>query len=165
MITTEDYNLRSMPTKWEEEYDLVVLGAGVSGLTAALVSTIEGRRTLLIEKSAQIGGTSAFSSGTAWIPNNSYQRHSGITGDAKAALAYLDALVGDRSDRTLREAFIAAGPQMLRYFEEHIDLRWLMYDVQPDYDPELPGATIGGRALMPLPFDGRTLGKDFERVR
>ena len=165
MTATKDDNSKSAPPKWEKEYDLVVLGAGIAGLAAAQVSAIEGKRTLLIEKSDQVGGTSAFSSGTAWIPNNAYQRRSGITGDAQAALAYLDALVGDRADRTLREAFIDAGPEMLQYFEEHIELRWLMYDIQPDYDPELPGATIGGRALMPLPFDGRTLGKNFDRVR
>jgi succinate dehydrogenase/fumarate reductase flavoprotein subunit len=151
--------------QWDEEHDVVVLGAGTAGLTAAIVSAIEGQRTLLIEKSDQIGGTSALSSGSAWIPNNSYQRRSGITGDAKAALEYLDALVGDRSDRKLREVFIAAGPDMLAYLEQHIDLRWLMYDVQPDYDQGLSGATTGGRALMPLPFDGRTLGKDFDRLR
>jgi len=165
MTTRKDNDLGSMPTHWDEEYDVVVLGAGVVGLTAALISAIEGKRTLLIEKSDQIGGTSAYSSGSAWIPNNSYQRNSGVTGDAKAALEYLDALVGDRSDRTLRETFIAAGPEMLEYLEEHIGLRWLMYEVQPDYDPELPGATIGGRALVPLPFDGRSLGKNFDRVR
>lgn len=165
MTTTEDDELRSTPTQWDEEYDVVVLGAGAAGLTAAIVSAIEGKRTLLIEKSDQIGGTSALSSGSAWIPNNSYQRRSGITGDAKAALEYLDALVGDRSDRKLREVFMAAGPDMLEYLERYIDLRWLLYDVQPDYDQKLPGATIGGRALMPLPFDGRTLGKDFDRVR
>ena len=165
MTTKKVDDSRTTPTQWDEEYDVVVLGAGAAGLTVAIVSAIEGKRTLLIEKSDQIGGTSAFSSGSVWIPNNSYQRRSGITGDAKAALAYLDALIGDRSDRTLYETFIAAGPEMLQYLEEHIHLRWLMYDVQPDYDPELPGATIGGRALMPLPFDGRTLGKDFDRVR
>lgn len=164
MTVMKNDDLRSTPTQWDEVYDLVVLGAGAAGLTAAIVSAIEGKRTLLIEKSDQIGGTSALSSGSAWIPNNSYQRRSGITGDAKAALEYLDALVGDRSDRRLREVFIAAGRDMLEYLEQHIDLRWLMYDVQPDYDPELPGATAGGRALMPLPFDGRTLGKDFDRV-
>jgi succinate dehydrogenase/fumarate reductase flavoprotein subunit len=54
---------------------------------------------------------------------------------------------------------------MLAYLEQHIDLRWLMYDVQPDYDQKLPGATTGSRALMPRPFDGRTLGKDFDRLR
>jgi succinate dehydrogenase/fumarate reductase flavoprotein subunit len=161
----KDNDLRSTPTQWDEAYDLVVLGAGAAGLTAAIVSAIEGRHTLLIEKSDQIGGTSALSSGSAWIPNNAYQRRSGTTGDAEAALEYLDTLVGDRSDRKLREVFIAAGRDMLAYLERHIDLRWLMYDVQPDYESELPGATTGGRALMPLPFDGRTLGKDFDRVR
>ncbi|MGD8521592.1 MAG: FAD-dependent oxidoreductase [Desulfobacterales bacterium] len=164
-MTIANDDSRSTTPQWGEEYDVIVLGAGVAGLTAAIVSAIEGKRTLMIEKSNQIGGTSALSSGSAWIPNNAYQRRSGITDDAKAALAYLDALVGDRSDRKLREVFIAAGPDMLEYLEQHIDLRWLMYDVQPDYDQKLPGATIGGRALMPLPFDGRTLGKDFDRLR
>ena len=151
--------------QWDETYDLVVLGSGVAGLTAANVSVIEGKRTLLIEKSDRIGGTSALSSGSAWIPNNSYQRRNGNTGDAKAALDYLNALVGDGADTKLREIFISAGPEMLEYFERHTDLRWLMYDVQPDYDQKLPGATTGGRALMPLPFDGRTLGKEFECLR
>jgi hypothetical protein len=54
---------------------------------------------------------------------------------------------------------------MIAYLEEHIDLRWLMYDVQPDYEQDLPGATVGGRALMPLPFDGRWLGKHFDLFR
>ena len=161
----EDNEFMFRPTQWDEAYDLVVLGSGAAGLTAANVSAIENKRTLLIEKSNHIGGTSALSSGSAWIPNNSYQRRGGTTGDANAALAYLEALVGERSDRKLREVFVEAGPDMLSYLEEHIDLRWLMYDVQPDYDPDLPGATTGGRALMPLPFDGRTLGKDFDRVR
>lgn len=151
--------------QWDETYDLVVLGSGVAGLTAANVSAIEGKRTLLIEKSDRIGGTSALSSGSAWIPNNSYQRRSGTTGEARAALDYLNALVGDGADTKLHEIFISAGPEMLEYLERHTDLRWLMYDVQPDYDQKLPGATTGGRALMPLPFDGRTLGKEFERLR
>ena len=159
------HGLRSISTQWDQEYDLVVLGAGVAGLTAALVSAIEHKRTLVIEKSDHIGGTSALSSGSAWIPNNPYQRRSGITDDAKATLKYLDVLVGNGSGRTLRETFINEGAEMLLYLEEHIDLRWQMYDVQPDYYPDFPGATIGGRALMPLPFDGRLLGKDFDRVR
>ena len=161
----EGNELKYPTEQWDEEYDLVVLGSGVAGLTAANVSAIEGKRTLLIEKSCRVGGTSALSSGSAWIPNNCYQRRSGTTGDTKAALDYLNALVGDRWDAKLREIFIAVGPEMLEYLEQHIDLRWLMYDVQPDYIQKLPGATTGGRALMPLPFDGRTLGKDFERVR
>jgi succinate dehydrogenase/fumarate reductase flavoprotein subunit len=167
MRTTTDvaHDVKSTPTRWDEEYDLVVLGAGAGGMTAALVSAIEGMRTLLIEKSDQVGGTTAYSSGTVWIPNNAQQRQLGVTNDAETALKYLDALVGDRADRGLREAFIAAGPVMLDYLARHTDVGFRVYRQQPDYRQDLPGATLGGRPLEPLPFDGRTLGKDFDRLR
>ena len=165
MATSKGAGVRSAPTRWDEEYDVVVLGAGAGGMTAALVSAIEGMRTLLIEKSDQVGGTTAFSSGSVWIPDNPEQRRNGITGDAEAAHEYLDALVDGRADRALREAFIAAGPEMLEYLEKHTDVGFQMYRQAPDYHQELPGAAQGGRPLEPLPFDGRILGKEFDRVR
>ena len=165
MTTGEGADGRTTPVRWDEEYDLVVLGAGAGGMTAALVSAIQGLRTLLIEKSGQVGGTTARSSGTVWIPNNPEQRALGITGDADAVRQYLDALVDGRADPALREAFIAAGPEMLQYLADHTDVRFQMYRHAPDYRQELPGAAEGGRPLEPLPFDGRTLGKDFDRVR
>ena len=147
------------------EYDLIVLGSGAGGMTAALVSAIEGMRTLLIEKTDQVGGTTAYSSGTVWIPNNAQQRQLGVADDSEAALEYLDALVGERAERRLREAFIAAGPAMLDYLAMHTDVGFRVYRQQPDYRQELPGATLGGRPLEPLPFDGRTLAGGFEHVR
>ncbi len=156
---------RAPATSREEEYDLVVLGAGAGGMTAALVSSMEGLRTLLIERSDQIGGTTARSSGTVWIPNNPEQRRHGVEDDEVAARTYLDALVGKRADRTLRDAFIAAGPRMLSYLEEGAGFRFQSYLHSVDYRQDLPGAARGGRPLEPLPFDGRTLGKSFDRVR
>ncbi len=155
----------SILSHWDEEYELIVLGGGAGGLTAALVSSIEGLRTLLIEKSDQVGGTTAYSSGTVWIPDNDQQRHLGVTNDAALALAYLDALVGDRANRELREAFIAAGREMLDFLARHTDVGFRVYLQQPDYRQDLPGAALGGRPLEPLPFDGRMLGENFNRVR
>ena len=108
----------------DDSYDVVVLGAGAGGLTAALVASLEGQRTLLIERSGHIGGTTARSSGTVWIPDNPEQRRHGVQDDASTARTYLDALVGTRADPALREAFIVAGPQMLRYLEERTDVRF-----------------------------------------
>lgn len=150
---------------WDEEYDFVVLGAGAGGLTAALVASIEGMRTLLVERSDQIGGTTARSSGTVWIPNNPEQRRLDITDDAARVRTYLDALVGARAEPALREAFIDFGPQMLEYLEKRVGMRFQAYRQHPDYRQELPGAADGGRPLEPPPFDGRTLGAAFARVR
>ncbi|HKI97835.1 MAG TPA: FAD-dependent oxidoreductase [bacterium] len=146
------------------EFDLVVLGAGVGGLTAALVAAIEGRRVLVIEKSRFVGGTSARSSGTVWIPDNPYMRRQGMTDDAAAARQYLDALAGERIIPELRDAFLAAGPEMVEYLEARTDIRFKPYPAQPDYRQELPGVGQGWRPLEPVAFDGRTLGRHFDDV-
>lgn len=136
------------------DYDLVVLGSGASGMTAALVAAIEGARVLVLESTAHIGGTSARSSGTLWIPP---------AGD-HAAAAYLDALVGEKADRALREAFLAAGPAMIACLEKHAGFLFRPYPEHPDYRQDLPGAAGGMRPLEPPEFDGRLLGDAFELV-
>ena len=59
---------RTSEGEWSEEFDLIVLGAGGAGMTAALVGAIEGLKTVVLERSAEIGGTTALSSGTLWVP-------------------------------------------------------------------------------------------------
>ena len=150
--------------KWDEDYDFVVLGAGAGGMTAALVASIEGMRTLMIEKTGHIGGTTARSSGTVWIADNPEQRRLGISNDAAQACTYLDLLAGAPTDKSLRDAFVASGSRMLEYLEQHADIRFRAYPHAPDYRQEFAGAAQGGRPLEPLPFDGRTLGENFKRV-
>jgi 3-oxosteroid 1-dehydrogenase len=134
-----------------DELDLVVIGAGAAGMTAALVAANEGLRVLLVESTRFVGGTSARSSGTLWIPH-----------DAEAARLYLDALVGAKSERTLRNAFLAAAPGMQRYLERHAGFRFRPFERHPDYRQDLPGAASGRRAIEPPEFDGRLLGERFE---
>jgi succinate dehydrogenase/fumarate reductase flavoprotein subunit len=140
--------------RFDAEYDLVVLGSGASGMTAALVAAIEGARVLVLESTSHVGGTSARSSGTLWIPP---------AGDAAAA-TYLDALVGDKADRSLREAFLAAGPAMIACLEKHAGFVFRPYPAHPDYRQDLPGAASGERPLEPPEFDGRLLGDAFTHV-
>lgn len=98
---------------YDEEYDIVVVGSGGAGLTAALVGAVEGLSAVVLEKSGEIGGTTALSSGTLWVPG--YDGERGENKDAAvAAVAYLEALVGDKADRTQRAAFLKNGPEMIR---------------------------------------------------
>ncbi|HVO87609.1 MAG TPA: FAD-dependent oxidoreductase, partial [Casimicrobiaceae bacterium] len=149
---------------WHEEYDLVVVGAGAGGLTAALVGAHHRLRVLLVEKTGFVGGTTARSGGALWLPDSpqarSYRQHD----DAEEAHRYLDALVGDRSPRELREAYVEAAPRMVEYLDRHSEVRFELAPAELDYRMELPGASHGGRVLRPLPFDGRRLGRQFERI-
>lgn len=157
MTTTDD--------DWDREVDLLVLGSGAGGLGAAVVGANEGLQVLVLEKSEFVGGTTAYSAGTCWIPDNRFQRADGVTDDAEAARGYLDALVGDRSPRRMRETYLRRGTEMIDYLDE-IGVRFWPSKKVVDYHPELPGAGMGGRALESVTFDGRRLGRaSFRRVR
>ncbi|MBD1548821.1 FAD-dependent oxidoreductase [Roseibium aggregatum] len=146
------------------ETDLVVLGSGAGGLTAALSASLAGLDVLVLEHQTVIGGTSARSSGTVWVPDNHLMRAEGIEGDRERAETYLSGLVGERGDRRMWQAFLDAAPKMLADLEARADLCFRPYMAAPDYRQDVAGAASGGRPLEPLAFDGRELGEDFERL-
>ena len=57
--------------------DVVVIGAGGAGMTAALAARTHGLDTVLLEKSAYFGGSTARSGGGVWIPGNYALREGG----------------------------------------------------------------------------------------
>ncbi|MES2945371.1 MAG: FAD-dependent oxidoreductase [Pseudomonadota bacterium] len=146
-------------------FDVVVVGAGGAGLAAALYAAIDGAKVLLVEHSGFVGGTTAWSGGTTWIPGT---RHGATVNPADTladARLYLDKAVGPRSPAALRQAFLGNGPQAVEHIEANSEVRYRAYPRHPDYISDLPGSTVNGRALEPLPFDGRLLGDLFKLVR
>lgn len=149
---------------WDQEVDLVVLGAGPAGMTAALVAVSLGLRPLLIEKTGQVGGTGATSAGTIWIPGNRASRDAGFKDSEREGAIYMDALIGAPDSDGLRAAYLSSGPEMVEYLHAHSEVRFLPSGKHPDYR-DLPGSAVFGRALYPQMFDARLLGAEFERVR
>jgi len=88
----------------------------------------------------------------------------GFPDSAAQAERYLDALVGEASARELRSRYLEAGPAAIDYFTAKSEVKFVSAGMHPDYR-DLPGAASAGRALVPLPFDGRLLGADFPRLR
>ena len=150
--------------RWDLETDLLVIGAGAAGMTAALVGTLEGLKTILCEKSDAVGGTTATSAGTVWIPGSRQSEAAGIPDSVEAAKIYLSAILGAHADEARLTGYLASGPIVLDYLECRTSLAFTPPPVHPDYRRE-PGAAVGGRALGVAPFDGRKLGADFARVR
>lgn len=152
------------PLPWDQEVDLLVFGAGAAGMTSALMASHHGLDVLLCEKTAVVGGISATSGGTTWVPGTHQSQRAGVPDSAAEAATFLNAVVGQRGGEALREAFLASGPQAIDELERISEVKFVAAAAHPDYVSR-PGAAFGGRALAPLAFDGRLLGKDFARVR
>ena len=134
-------------------------------MSAALFAAIRGAKTLLVEKTDFVGGTSAFSAGSIWIPNTRHASEVGASDSAANVERYLQQIVGNRADTALRASFLRAGPEAVDALENHSEVKLHAYARHPDYRSELDGAVVAGRALEPLPFDGRLLGEAFKLVR
>lgn len=148
-----------------QSYDVVVIGAGGAGLSAALVAAIEGARVLLVEHTGYVGGTTALSAGTTWVPGTHHSAKVNPTDTLADAAHYLDNAVGERSPAALRRAFLETGPEAVRYVESQSEVQYRPYAKHPDYISDLAGSTLTGRALEPVPFDGRLLGELFALIR
>ncbi len=142
-------------------HDLVVVGAGAAGMAAAATAALEGLSVLLIEASPHVGGTSALSAGSAWVPNSILSRDD----DPDAARRYLDSVVGNQSRAEMRDAFLTRGPEMIARLQGAGALDLAPYPYHPDYLTDMPGAVTSGRALGARAFDGRRLGKSLALLR
>ncbi len=148
-----------------EAYDVVVIGAGAGGMTAAAVAAAEGLSVVVIEKTEFVGGTTAWSGGMVWIPANGKMKQAGIDDSLPAAASYLAGTVPERENADLRETFLARGPEAVDYLEAKTEVQLQPVKTYPDYYPEKPGSTAGGRVLEPVSFDGAKLGMNFRRLR
>ncbi|MCW4464726.1 FAD-dependent oxidoreductase [Glutamicibacter sp. MNS18] len=150
---------------WDNTVDLLVLGTGAAGLSATLTAAARGASVLALEKTEYLGGTTAYSAGTCWIPDNRFQREDGNLDDRERAERYLDLVVGDKAAKAGWLAYLDAAPKMLDDMHA-LGVHFQRSPAVVDYHSELPETGKTGRALEPAPFDGRLLGRnDFRRVR
>ncbi|WP_040866857.1 3-oxosteroid 1-dehydrogenase [Nocardia exalbida] len=149
----------------EFEFDVVVVGSGAAGMTAALTAAYRGLSVTLIEKSRSFGGSTARSGGGIWIPNNPVLQREGVPDSPELARTYLKAVVGDRVPEAKQRAFLDRGPEMMRYLGARSRYWEFVYDRgYSDYHPEFPGGLAQGRSIEPAPLDGRLLGGDLHKI-
>lgn len=142
----------------EVEYDVLVVGTGASGMSAAVTAAHEGLKVLVVEKAAVYGGTTARSGGWLWIPGTRLATEQGITEPAGAARSYLQHEATTHFDAARVDAFVANGPKAIDFFTSKTCVQFDMPPVFPDYHAEAPGGLPGGRSMVTRPFDARELG-------
>ncbi|MBP0592259.1 FAD-dependent oxidoreductase [Paraburkholderia sp. LEh10] len=146
------------------ECDVLVLGSGAGGLSAAVTAAAQGLRVIVAEKEAELGGTTAWSGGWMWIPRNPLAARAGIREDIDMPRTYLQSELGARFDADKADALLERGPEMLEFFEQHTAVRFIDGNRIPDFHTT-PGAAVGGRSVCAMPFDGRELGPLIHKLR
>ncbi len=147
-----------------DSYDLIVVGSGAGGLSAAVTAAHLGLRVAVLEKEPVLGGTTAWSGGWLWIPRNPLAIEAGIEEPVEAPLRYLESVMGNRARDPRIDMFLKTGPEMVRFFRDRTALEWIDGNAVPDF-VDLPGSVGGGRSLCAAPYDGRGLGRWITKLR
>ena len=126
---------RDIPEDWDEESDVVVIGSGFAGLSAAYEARMAGASVVVLEKMPSLGGNSAISGGFWSVAGTPLQDEQGI----------------EDSSEKLLEDMLAAGLDM-----NHVDLarivaedaeslRWSIEEIGVEYRENL--VHLGGHSV------------------
>lgn len=152
--------IRNLPAKWDLEADVVALGSGIGGLSAAITAHDEGASTLVIERAGQVGGVTALSMGEVWVAGNHHAAALGIEDSPDSGFRYLQRLhMGYGSEAAILNMVVHAR-EALAWFEERIGLRMEVIRDCPDYYYGTTNDSVSeGRMLECAPFPGASLGE------
>ncbi|MGV3769097.1 MAG: FAD-binding protein, partial [Sphingobium phenoxybenzoativorans] len=124
-----------------------------------------GARVGVFEKAETVGGTSAWSGGQIWIPNNPHELAEGKEDSREKALTYLMSLSHGMIDPAMAETYIDTGPEMINFLEARTPVEFYSIPDFPDYHPEFPGGMPeGGRTLECPTYPYGELGAWKDRV-
>jgi 3-oxosteroid 1-dehydrogenase len=144
--------------EFDHAVDVLVVGSGGGGMTAALAADASGLDTLVVEKAPHFGGSTALSGGGIWVPGAPAQRRAGHVPDPDGVLNYLKRITrGLVSDARLRQ-YVDSAPEMMEFLERISP--WLEFVWKPgyaDYYPELPGGSERGSTITVPVIDLRKL--------
>lgn len=127
-------------------YDVIVVGSGGGALTGAALAAKAGLRTVVLERTPLIGGTSAYSGGACWLPGTGVQQRAGLPDSTEGARAYLAAVL-ESPDQARVDALLAQAPRLVAALEadELMDFEWIPFSEYYD----APGRVPMGRSIQP----------------
>src|SRR6516165_3039182 len=145
-------------------FEVVVVGSGAAGMTAALAAAHQGLDVVVIEKTGRFGGSTARSGGGLWVPGNEVLRRAKVTDTPEQARTYLAHVAGDCVPAARQQALLEHGPAMVSFVRASTPVDFAWVPGYADYYPEAPGGLAAGRSIEPVPLDGRVLGAELAHL-
>ena len=127
--------------------DVIVVGSGGAGMSAALTAAVGGAEVLVLERTERLGGTTTYSGGALWIPNNRLMAEAGIKDSRDDALVYLRTLTKGFVPESMLTTFVDSANEMVEFFEVNAAFEMSCRYTQADYQPTFDGAKEGGRCI------------------
>src|SRR5438034_211361 len=100
---------------WHEEVDLVVVGASVGGLAAAVVAADRGCRTIVVERTKELGGGAANEAEMIAAAGSRWQRAAGIDDGPERLAADVLAATHHHVEPELAAALAAQGAPVVAW--------------------------------------------------
>ena len=145
---------------WNEEYDVVVMGSGVAGLSAAVAAHEAGLRTLVVEKADRLGGSTTYSYGLIWIPRNHLEMAAGYSDDLDEVLQYMEFLGGGQHSPERVRVFAENCPEAVAFFANRCGIRFrIVKGIKDFYHGRAPGTRPEGRTIEHDLISGLELGE------
>jgi succinate dehydrogenase/fumarate reductase flavoprotein subunit len=133
--------------------DLLVIGAGAGGLSAAVTAAYRGAKVVVAEKADVCGGATAWSGGWMWAPCNPLAAADGVHESTELPRTYLEHRLGANFDATKVDAFLRNAPRMVEFFHDNTRLQFVPGNNIADIYGGTPGAGTGHRSVAPQPID------------
>ncbi|WP_075722453.1 FAD-dependent oxidoreductase [Corynebacterium stationis] len=152
MANSSNSSTSSAPS---ESFDVVIVGSGAGGLSAAVTAAYHGLSVCVVEKSEVLGGATSWSGGWAWTPGTHFAKQDGVVESKEEFQTYLHSVLGERYDIEAKniDAFLEAAPHMVEFFAKKTSLDFTPGAKIRDIYGQLPSAGTGHRSVGPKPFD------------
>ena len=151
--------INNLPAQWDMEADVVAIGSGIGGLSAAITACENGASAIVLERADVVGGVTALSLGEVWVPGNHLEPALGIEDSAESGYRYLKRLAMDYGNEALILNLAVHAREALQYFTDRIGLDMCVIRNCPDYYYGASNDGVAeGRMLEVNPFPAETLG-------
>ena len=153
--------------EWASTYDWICVGSGVGALAAAFRGQDLGMKTLVLEKTEMIGGTSSQVGGTgAFCFMNRWQKAAGSEDSREKSLAYLRHVGGGYAIQGHMETYVDNAARVIEYISDKEGIEFQGGKGAGFYDAAAPHAAAQGRRIsVTKPFHAPDLGAWRDKVR